>query len=105
MLIDENAGHRGVFVDYFGRPASTSRLPAQLSLMTGAPVVLGAAVRQEGRARFLPSRDVRAAGSVGRAGWGAGPDRANRPAVGGMGAPDPITMALGPLALEDPAGR
>lgn len=53
MLLDENAGHRGVFVDYFGRPASTSRLPAQLSLMTGAPVVLGAAVREEGRARFL----------------------------------------------------
>lgn len=53
LLLDENAGHRGVFVDFFGRPASTSRLAAQLSLMTGAPVVVGAALRQEGRRTFL----------------------------------------------------
>lgn len=51
LLLDENAGHRGVFVDFFGRPASTSKLAALLSLMTGAPIVLGAALRQEnGRA-------------------------------------------------------
>ena len=48
MLIDENAGERGVFVDFFGRPASTTRLPALLTLMTGAPIVLGAVVRASG---------------------------------------------------------
>jgi KDO2-lipid IV(A) lauroyltransferase len=54
MLLDENGGYRGVFVTFFDRPASTSRTPALLSLMTGAPVVLGAAVRPRagGRLRF-----------------------------------------------------
>src|SRR5207237_662532 len=36
----------------FGRPASTGRLPALLSLKTGAPIVVGACVRRPGR-RFL----------------------------------------------------
>lgn len=57
ILADENAGPRGVFVDYFNRPASTTRLPALLALMTGSPVILGAALRMEpdetGRPRFL----------------------------------------------------
>jgi KDO2-lipid IV(A) lauroyltransferase len=46
ILGDETAGYRGVFVDFFGRPASTAKAPALLSLMTGSPVVLGAAVRR-----------------------------------------------------------
>ncbi len=53
ILLDENAGWRGVFVDYFGRPASTHKTAALLSLMTGAPIVLGAAVRRQGEVRFL----------------------------------------------------
>src|SRR5205807_7917448 len=52
MLLDENGGYRGVFVEFFGRPASTGRLPALLSLETGAPIVVGACVRRPGR-RFL----------------------------------------------------
>jgi KDO2-lipid IV(A) lauroyltransferase len=52
LLLDENAGHRGVFVDFFGRPASTSKLAALLSLTTGAPIVLGAALRQENGRTF-----------------------------------------------------
>jgi KDO2-lipid IV(A) lauroyltransferase len=52
LLLDENAGHRGVFVDFFGRPASTSKLAALLSLTTGAPIVVGAALRQENRRTF-----------------------------------------------------
>jgi KDO2-lipid IV(A) lauroyltransferase len=46
LLGDETSGPRGVFVGFFGRAASTSKTPALLSLMTGAPVVLGAAVRR-----------------------------------------------------------
>ena len=45
LLLDENAGYRGVFVDFFRRPASTGKLAALLSLMNRAPVVLGAVVR------------------------------------------------------------
>ena len=52
ILLDENAGPRGVFVNFFGRPASTGRLAALLSLNTGTPLVVGACVRQPGR-RFL----------------------------------------------------
>jgi KDO2-lipid IV(A) lauroyltransferase len=56
MLVDENAGRRGVFVDFFGRPASTSRLPALLALATASPIVLGVAVRgaktPDGRSSF-----------------------------------------------------
>lgn len=46
LLADENAGRRGLFVDFFGRPASTTKLPALLALLTGAPIVCGVAVRR-----------------------------------------------------------
>lgn len=40
ILMDQNAARReGVFVDFFGRPASTSRSIALLAVRTGAPVV------------------------------------------------------------------
>jgi Kdo2-lipid IVA lauroyltransferase/acyltransferase len=40
ILMDQNAARReGVFVDFFGHPASTSRSIALLSVRTGAPVV------------------------------------------------------------------
>jgi len=39
VLLDQNAGRHGVFVPFFGRPASTSRTLAVLALRTGAPVV------------------------------------------------------------------
>ena len=47
MLVDENGGRRGPFVDFFGRPASTRKTPALLSLITRCPIVVGAAVRDE----------------------------------------------------------
>jgi KDO2-lipid IV(A) lauroyltransferase len=49
MLIDENGGPRGPHVPFFGRPASTRKTPAVLSVMTGAPIVIGAALRREGQ--------------------------------------------------------
>jgi len=39
ILLDQNDGRHGVFVPFFGRPASTSRSLAVLALKTGAPVV------------------------------------------------------------------
>lgn len=39
FLPDQDAGPRGVFVPFFGRPASTMRGPADLALRTGAAVL------------------------------------------------------------------
>jgi Kdo2-lipid IVA lauroyltransferase/acyltransferase len=37
--MDQNAGRSGVFVDFFGRPASTTGAPAMLALRFGAPLL------------------------------------------------------------------
>lgn len=46
LVADQDARERGVFVPFFGRPASTHRGPALLALRSGAPVFSAAAVRQ-----------------------------------------------------------
>lgn len=48
MLSDQDAGKRGVFVDFFGRPASTPYGPARFAAATGAPLIPGVAVRHPG---------------------------------------------------------
>jgi Kdo2-lipid IVA lauroyltransferase/acyltransferase len=48
LLLDENAGRRGVFVDFFGRPASTQKTAAVLALQSGAQVAVGALLRVPG---------------------------------------------------------
>ncbi len=53
LLLDENAGRRGIFVEFFGRPASTHRSAALLSLLAGAQLVAGALVRDETRGERL----------------------------------------------------
>ncbi len=45
LVADQDAGSRGVFVPFLGRPASTFRGPAYLSLRTGAPLMFGFVVR------------------------------------------------------------
>jgi len=53
VLIDQNVGEGGVFVDFFGRRASTTTVAAALSLKTGAPIVPGfAELLPNGRYRF-----------------------------------------------------
>lgn len=47
LVADQDARRRGVFVPFFGRPASTHRGPAVLALRSGAPVFMGTAVRQD----------------------------------------------------------
>jgi KDO2-lipid IV(A) lauroyltransferase len=49
ILMDQNAARReGVFVDFFGHPASTNRSIALLALRTGAPIVPIFARRETG---------------------------------------------------------
>ena len=45
MLADQDAGQRGLFVDFFGRPASTHKAIALLAIEHQAPVVVGVACR------------------------------------------------------------
>lgn len=52
VLNDENGGRPGPFPLFFGRPASTRKTPALLSALTGAPIVVGAAVRRGERFLF-----------------------------------------------------
>jgi KDO2-lipid IV(A) lauroyltransferase len=57
MLADQDARRDGVFVPFFGTPASTPTGPAWLSLASGAPIVFGTCLRApDGRyaAGFLP---------------------------------------------------
>lgn len=46
MLADQDARAAGVFVPFLGRPASTPVGPARLALATGAPVIMGFALRR-----------------------------------------------------------
>ncbi len=39
VLVDVNAGHKGIFVPFFGRPASTYAIVAELAQRTGCAVV------------------------------------------------------------------
>jgi KDO2-lipid IV(A) lauroyltransferase len=45
ILVDQDAGQKGLFVPFFGRPASTFKAPALLALEYNAPMVVIAAVR------------------------------------------------------------
>ncbi len=65
LLIDQDARSRGVWVDFFGVPASTHPGAAVLSLHTGSPIVPCriARMRSGHVIRFFPPRHVASAGS------------------------------------------
>lgn len=46
LVADQDAGGRGTFVPFLGRPASTFRGPARLALRHGVPLLFGALVRE-----------------------------------------------------------
>ncbi|MHC5034914.1 MAG: lysophospholipid acyltransferase family protein, partial [Planctomycetota bacterium] len=52
FLIDQDVRRDGIFVDFFGKPASTTPMPAKLAIRTGAPLVFVYARRVAGKNRF-----------------------------------------------------
>lgn len=52
FLIDQDARRDGIFVDFLGRPASTTASPARLAIRTGAPLAFVYARRMGGQNRF-----------------------------------------------------
>jgi KDO2-lipid IV(A) lauroyltransferase len=51
-LADQDAGQRGLFVDFFGRPASTHKAVALLAMQYGTPLVVLGVVRLPGELRY-----------------------------------------------------
>ncbi|MEY4374016.1 MAG: hypothetical protein RL760_182 [Candidatus Eisenbacteria bacterium] len=63
MIADQDARRDGVFVPFFGHPASTPVGPARFALMTGTPVVFGHALRApDGRYDIVLGRPIVAEG-------------------------------------------
>ncbi len=52
LVADQDARDRGIFVEYFGRAASTEPSPATLAVKVGVPVLIGFCYRK-GRFRFV----------------------------------------------------
>jgi KDO2-lipid IV(A) lauroyltransferase len=52
VLADQDAGQRGLFVEYFGRPASSHKAIALLALQHGVPIVVGGARRLGNHFRY-----------------------------------------------------
>lgn len=46
FLADQNAGKNGIFIDFFGKPASFERSPITLALRTDASIVFSIDIRQ-----------------------------------------------------------
>ncbi|HSG08110.1 MAG TPA: lysophospholipid acyltransferase family protein [Longimicrobiales bacterium] len=68
LVADQNARDQGIFVPFFGVPAATFRGPALFALRSGAPMFVGACLREPGwpqryriwtvRIDFAPSGDL-----------------------------------------------
>ncbi len=58
ILIDQNLYTGGVFVDFFGRPAATTTLPALLHMRTGTPVMFSYVLREGDKFRAVISPPI-----------------------------------------------
>ena len=52
LVADQDAGSRGLFINFFGRPASTNPGPAIFAMKAGAPLIFSALIRKPG-GRYL----------------------------------------------------
>lgn len=46
FFADQNAGDQGIFIDFFGKPASTAKGPVSFALKTGASLLFSLDIRQ-----------------------------------------------------------
>jgi len=58
FMVDQDAGNRGVWIDFFDQPASTPRGAAVYALRTGAPVLFMYDVRKPGGRHHVVIRKV-----------------------------------------------
>jgi len=58
MMIDQDAGKDCVFVDFFGKKASTHRGPAVFHLKTGASLLMSSCIRQKGPQYIIKFEDI-----------------------------------------------
>jgi KDO2-lipid IV(A) lauroyltransferase len=52
FIADQNAGRKGLFVDFFGRPASTYKSIGLLAMAADAPIIIGYARRTDDTFRY-----------------------------------------------------
>ncbi|MFA6134284.1 MAG: lysophospholipid acyltransferase family protein [Phycisphaerae bacterium] len=52
FIADQDAGRKGLFVDFFGRPASTYKSVALMAMKFGAPIVVGYGRRLDDKFHF-----------------------------------------------------
>jgi KDO2-lipid IV(A) lauroyltransferase len=59
FVADQNAGHKGIFVDFFGRKASTYKSIGLLAMQYDVPILVGYSRRIDGRFRFkMATQDI-----------------------------------------------
>jgi KDO2-lipid IV(A) lauroyltransferase len=59
FVADQNAGSKGIFVDFFGRKASTYKSIGLLAMQYEVPVLIGYSRRIDGRFRFkMATQDI-----------------------------------------------